>query len=194
MHASLFIYRYIEGKTLKQFLRTNSSIPLESRYSMAQQILHLLQYLHTFSEPIVHSDISPQNFIIDNDFNVHLIDFGCAQAISRLYPASRWIGKYHYLSPEQATGKSWDQRSDLYQAGLILYELFTGQVYLGQDTNENLVALASNPPMQNLDNIPAKLRHILANMLNPETNLRYQSADECIIELSRISQVLLHLS
>ena len=165
------IYRYIEGTTLKNFLHTNREATLETRYALAKQILHLLHYLHTFSEPVVHSDISPQNFIIDDKLNIHLIDFGCAQTISQNLRADTWIGS-----------------SDLYQAGLVLYELLTNEKYFKTGNKIELIKLTSNPPSNDLVKVPKHFRSFIKRLINPDLTLRYQSAEEAICAFYRISR------
>lgn len=180
------IYKYIPGEALSDYLQSDANRDGLQTHAIFTQLLELLHHLHTHTETIVHSDISPHNLIIDDDNKLHIIDFGCAQHISHHHLANTWIGKRRYLSPEQAQGKAWDHRSDLYQAGLIFYELLTGLPYLCAKDHATLAAVAVNPPQFKLDTIKRKHRKFLIPLLNPDPSLRYQTARECLQAFSRL--------
>src|SRR5207237_4570985 len=90
---------------------------------------------------IVHRDVSPQNVLISYAGEVKLVDFGIAKATMKARQTAAGVikGKYYYMSPEQAWGDPIDFRSDIFSAGIVLYEMITGQMlYLEEDLHKLL--------------------------------------------------------
>jgi serine/threonine protein kinase len=84
---------------------------------------------------IVHRDVSPQNLLISYEGEVKIIDFGIAKAANKASKTQAGIlkGKFGYMSPEQVRGLPLDRRSDIFSAGIILYELLTGErLFVGE--------------------------------------------------------------
>ncbi len=184
-------YKHIKGRTvldlLKKGLGCGNSIEHIATNIMLQ-LLESLDYLHSLSEPIVHSDVSPENLLVNQQVKIFLIDFGCASVIdSSQYGVGRWIGKPSYLSPEQAQGLNWDQRSDLYQAGIVFYELLTRRKKNTGATERLARTIAANPPLLDLAGIPATLNDFMTKLLHIDPEQRWQSARECIAELGKIA-------
>lgn len=150
-------------------------------------LLDIIEYLHTRPNPVIHSDISPDNVVVDRNQLVHLIDFGCAQTLSRASPtASTWLGKPLYLSPEQARGQPWGRSSDLYQVGLLLYELLTGKPRnIARDAREARV-MAAEPDALDLRQVPTSLHPILRGLLAPQPEQRWPDARACISALTQV--------
>ncbi len=152
------------------------------------QLLEILDYLHNLPEPIVHSDISPENLLLDYHKKLFLIDFGCARILNsdkdRMY---KWIGKPSYLSPEQARGLSWDQRSDLYQAGIVFYELLCHHKKNFGINEQEARIIAANPPLLNQLYIPSFFYEFITKLLHIDIEQRWQSARECLNELKSIT-------
>jgi hypothetical protein len=119
------VLEYLPGKTARNF-REREGKPSElSILKLAQQMCEILQYLHEQEPPIIHRDISPENWIIDSDLQVFLIDFGAANTY--LSNVTRTVvGKSCYMAPEQVRGKAGFQ-SDVYGLGATLYYLITGE-------------------------------------------------------------------
>ncbi|MEE9412274.1 MAG: serine/threonine-protein kinase [Methylococcales bacterium] len=183
-------YKHIKGRTVLALLQkghgSGGSI-LQIAIDVMTQLLETLDYLHNMSDPIVHSDVSPENLIIDQHARLFLIDFGCARILdSGQQGMAKWIGKPSYLSPEQAQGLNWDHRSDLFQAGIVFYELLTRRKKNSGKTERLARTIAANPPQPNLDSIPASLNNFITKLLSIEPALRWQSASECISELGKI--------
>ncbi|MBT7408688.1 MAG: serine/threonine protein kinase [Methylococcales bacterium] len=187
-------YEYIDGISTLELLqfsyRHKHGVAPPIAAHLLRSLLSILRYLHTFAKhPIVHGDISPDNLLFSPKGEVHLLDFGCIQQIktgeSKYSP---WLGKPSYLSPEQAKALPWDHRSDVYQAGVIFYELLTGQKYISGKTSRDCVLIAANPPKKDfskvLPGMNQKLYNILGKFLASNINERYQSADEAYTDLS----------
>ncbi len=155
------------------------------------QLLEILDYLHSQTNPVVHSDISPENLLLDNSNKLFLIDFGCARTLKFGEKNNiNWIGKPSYLSPEQAQGLDWDQRSDLYQAGIVFYELLClHKKNFGVNEQEARI-IAANPPLLSLLYIPSILSGFIIKLLHPDLSCRWQTARECISELNKINAKL----
>jgi serine/threonine-protein kinase len=184
-------YKHIRGQSVLTLLQKNIGAG-HSRPQIAvnimTQLLNSLDYLHCLSEPIIHNDVSPENLIINQQAKLFLIDFGCAHVLKAGHKGiTKWIGKPSYLSPEQAQGLGWDHRSDLYQAGIIFYELLARRKKNPGATKRLAKTIAANPPPLDATDIPASLNDFIAKLLHIDPEQRWQSAGECIVELGKIS-------
>jgi len=157
---------------------------------LIEQVLAALNVLHDREEPIVHSDLSPENLIVSGD-QVFLIDMGCAQRLNSTSPtASRWVGKPSYLSPEQARGEDWSIQSDIFQAGIVFYELLTGKRWnTGADAAKKKT-FACDPPLTNFAPLPVEVRPVLRSMLKTEPIHRIHSTSLCLRRLQYASAAL----
>ena len=120
------ITEYVDGSTLEERCRASLlSLPEIEHYAL--EILDALDHIH--SRGVIHSDLKPGNIIITADGHVRLIDFGIVRTASAEIAADikEIRGTLHYMSPEQAEGKPYDVRSDLFSFAVILYELCTGK-------------------------------------------------------------------
>lgn len=174
-----YAYRYVEGDNLLLSLTGESNQPSLFGAAIVRQLLSTLSQLHDTRQAIVHGDLSPENVILSEEGPV-MIDFGSAQRLGRdgLIGDGRWIGKPSYLSPEQAQGKRWDARSDLYQTGILLYELLGRRRYnTGSNAHEKRV-FAAAPLRPDYTHIPAVYHPLLNALLEPEPSQRIESATE----------------
>jgi serine/threonine-protein kinase len=125
---------YLEGQTLGRVLKKtiDQALPLAARLEIMCQMLEGLSYLHGFTDldgtplGLVHRDISPNNLFVTFEGGVKVLDFGVAKAagISHVTEAGTFKGKLGYAAPEQIVGRS-DQRSDVFAAGVLLWEILT---------------------------------------------------------------------
>src|SRR5438067_1597147 len=124
---------FLDGRTLKELLVTRGPTPIKVAIDYARQILAALSFAHR--NGVVHRDIKPHNVIVNDDGRIKVTDFGIARSsASQMTEVGSIIGTAQYLSPEQARGAPVDQTSDLYSAGVVLYEMLTGQVPFTGDT------------------------------------------------------------
>jgi serine/threonine-protein kinase len=125
---------YLEGQTLSLLLKKtiDGSLPVAARLEIICQMLEGISYLHGFSDldgtplGLVHRDVSPNNIFITFEGGVKVLDFGVAKAagISHVTESGTFKGKLGYAAPEQIFGRS-DQRSDVFAAGVLLWEVLT---------------------------------------------------------------------
>lgn len=133
------IMEYIDGTDMLRLLEKsrqhNARLPIPASLFMVSETLSGLHYAHTKvgrnGEPlgIVHRDVSPQNIMVTWDGRVKLVDFGIAKARNRAQTTQAGIikGKFYYMAPEQAHGHHVDPRTDVYAAGMVLYEAIAGR-------------------------------------------------------------------
>jgi len=142
---------------------------------------------------IVHRDISPQNVLVSFDGNVKLIDFGIAKAESRFSKTQAGIlkGKFSYMSPEQVKGLGVDHRSDIFAAGVLLWEMLCGQKLFTGDSDiavlEKVRAAEVTPPRRLNPVIPEGLEEVVMRSLAGDPRDRYQWASEMHDDLSRFT-------
>ncbi|MDF2909157.1 MAG: protein kinase [Sporolactobacillus laevolacticus] len=122
------VMEYIEGMTLKEFIKDYSPISINESIHIMKQIL--LAITHAHKRGIVHRDIKPQNILIDESEHVKVTDFGIALAVSgaTITYTRSIMGSAHYLSPEQARGGKATVKSDIYAIGIVMFELLTGKL------------------------------------------------------------------
>ena len=145
---------------------------------------------------VLHRDISPANIVTAGDGAPCLVDFALATPFAEIRPEfthhSEILGTLAYLAPEQTgrTGRSVDQRSDLYAAGATLYELVTGEPPFGSDDPLRLIhdhlAKRAVPPAEVNRGVPVALSEIVMHLLEKEPDSRYQTADGLLHDLERL--------
>lgn len=136
------VMEYVHGLSLAMLMklcaeRTGSGLPPPIACSIVSQALHGLHAAHeavsATREPLglVHQDVSPQNIMVGADGSARVIDFGIAKATAFAPRGedSSVRGKVRYMPPEQMRGDPVDRRTDVFSAGIVLYELLTGQRY-----------------------------------------------------------------
>src|SRR5204862_1126112 len=140
---------------------------------------------------LVHRDVSPQNVLISYEGEVKLIDFGIAKAAGKMSKTQQGIlkGKFGYMSPEQVRGLPLDRRSDVFAAGIVLYELCTGErLFTGSSdfsVLEKVQQARVTPPSQVEPSIPLKLERVILKSLAREPEDRYAHAADVAAELQR---------
>ena len=117
---------YVEGRTLRQVLRDRGPLPPAAALEMIQPVVAALGAAHDAG--IVHRDVKPENVLVGTNGRIKVADFGLARALSDTGTATRGLllGTVNYISPEQALGEPATPRSDVYSAGIVLYEMLTG--------------------------------------------------------------------
>ena len=183
------VMELVEGSTLRKLL--NDGVPLSPERALAivQSVLEALAHAHAAG--IVHRDIKPANVMLTEDGSVKVMDFGIARALgdttTSLTEAAAVIGTAQYFSPEQASGKPVDQRSDLYSVGCLLFELLTGRPpFVGESSisvaDQHVREVPATPSELNPALGPA-VDALVLKALAKDPDLRYQSAQEMSADL-----------
>src|SRR5580658_7700823 len=171
---------FVEGRELSSFLSGNERFPPAAVLRIMSQLLDALDYSHR--NGVVHRDIKPGNIIVLADGSVKVADFGIARIeSSTLTQAGTVMGSPSYMSPEQFLGQTVDGRSDLYSAGVVLYELLTGEVpFTGAFTTiMHRVLNDSAPPPSALNvQVPKGFDVILSRAMAKRPDERFQTAAE----------------
>ena len=182
------VMELIDGITLKQYMERRGQLNWREALHFITQIMRGLSHAH--SRGIIHRDIKPHNIMVLRDGSVKVADFGiaCLAARNAQTMAGREaLGSVHYISPEQAKGERADERSDIYSAGVVLYEMLTGRLPFEGDSPVSIAiqhfsAVPLNP-REIRPEIPEALELICLKAMAPQISSRYQSADEMIRDL-----------
>jgi serine/threonine protein kinase len=175
----------VEGRDLKQELRARGRLPPDEAYSTAIQVAEGLHAIH--AAKVVHRDLKTPNLMRDAAGVVRVMDFGIAKQFGVDSPSAgntgtgQIVGTPEYMSPEQVRGEPLDARSDVYALGIVIWELFTGQVPFRGDTPVATLFKHLSAPVPfdlNTATLPPALVPVLARALAKSADDRYPSAGE----------------
>ena len=199
---------YVDGVTLREYLRTNE-LNLHEVLDIAMQIAAALNAAH--EAHVVHRDIKPDNIMIRRrDDIVKVLDFGLAKPIrtssdngnadlgtSASHPTEPGIvmGTVNYMSPEQSLGlKTLDYRTDIWSLGVVLYEMIAGRPpFEGDDLYQQIVAIQEQPhPLlsQFAEHVPERLEEIISKALAKNPDDRYRTANDFLNDLRNLKRKL----
>ncbi len=171
---------FVKGRELQSFLEANERFALHDIVRIMGQLLEALDYSHR--QGVVHRDIKPSNIIILADGTAKVADFGIARVeSSNLTQAGMVLGTPSYMSPEQFMGQTVDGRSDIFSAGVILYQLLTGEKpFTGSLTTIMHKVLQEQPlPPSKLNvQVPRAFDAVIGKALAKRPDERYQTARE----------------
>ncbi|MDX2014925.1 MAG: protein kinase [Myxococcaceae bacterium] len=204
--APYIALEFVDGKDLRRVVARASErslqLPVSFSLYVVTRLLDALAYAHRKKGDdgkelnLVHRDISPQNILISYEGEVKVIDFGLAKSTlsaTRTHP-SIVLGKFLYMSPEQARHQKVDRRSDLYAVGLCLYELVAGKGPFDGVSPGELMAVVANPKVATLSQVeplcPPALSDVVMKALAPDAAQRFQTAEEF---RGRLLSILLEL-
>lgn len=185
---------YVDGKDVRRVVARmrdrGQPVPLSFSLFITGRVLDALAYAHRKRDEeekelnLIHRDISPQNILVSYEGEVKLIDFGLAKSrltAARTHP-SIILGKFLYMSPEQARHQPLDRRSDLYAVGVCLYELLSGKNPFDEVHPNELMAAVASPriaPLQEVEpSVPAAVAQMVMRALASEPAQRFQTAEE----------------
>jgi serine/threonine protein kinase/CheY-like chemotaxis protein len=198
---------YVRGRDLAAVLsntyRRKEKLPLALSLCIATEFMTGLDYAHRMRSPdgtplgIIHRDISPQNVLISYEGEVKVTDFGIARVIatkSGFQLPGNLHGKFGYMSPEQVLGHEIDQRSDIFSAGVVLWEMLTGtRLFRNKDHKKTIKMIVSHaipPPSTVNPEVPPSVDRICAKALSRDRTARYQTMGALLGELSRVADTL----
>lgn len=173
------VMEYVHGLNLREAMEA-MTIELEEAISIVKQVCIALQYAH--AKGVVHRDIKPENILLGEDGTVKIADFGIARIVenegqNRLTATQQVLGTFHYLAPEQIESPAEaDHRVDIYALGVILYELLTRKMPIGN----------FEVPSQIVDNLDRGLDEIVLKSLQRRPTVRFQSAEELRLAIETI--------
>lgn len=155
------VMEFVEGESLKDYIRRKGMIPGPEACDIATQILAGVQHAHEHG--IIHRDLKSHNILMSKDGQAKVTDFGIAVGMSDVTltynTSSRIMGSVHYISPEQVQGQAVTEKSDIYSVGVIIYEMLTGRLpFLG----ETPISIA-------MQHVQGEL--ILPHQLNPKISM-----------------------
>lgn len=191
----------VEGRDMTQVLikqsRVRRTVPLEAAFYILSETLRGLEYAHTRRGrdgeqiDVVHRDVSPHNILVSWDGEVKITDFGIAKARTKvsLTRPGVVLGKFAYMSPEQARGLAVDARSDVYSAGITLYETLTGRRLFYSEDPAQILAKVREPkvpvPSKYNPSIPAVVDELVMTALAPDPEQRFASARDMATALEQ---------
>lgn len=188
------VMELVEGGTLRELLRERGPMPPHAVAAVFDPLLGGLAVAHRSG--LVHRDVKPENVLISDEGEVKLADFGLVRAIAEagITSTSVILGTAAYLSPEQVRTGSAGPRSDVYSAGLLMYELLTGSTPFTGDT---ALALAYQridrdvpPPSETIDGVPEEFDELVLRATSRDPDARYADAAQMGAELAVIAAEL----
>lgn len=186
---------YIDGPTLERLQealaqRGAAMAPALAAYVCAE-VLKGLDYAHRKGEGVIHRDMSPRNVMLSREGEVKLVDFGIAVTLEQESGGAGKapVGSYPYMSPEQARGERLTGQSDVFSAGVLLWEMLTGRRLFARESAEGtlraVVAAEIAPPSTHRDGVPAALDEMCLRALARDPAARYASAAAWLAEVHR---------
>ncbi len=180
------IMEYVSGCTLKEYIQHHGAqVTVQEAVKITVAIAEGLEHAHMMG--IVHCDVKPHNILITDSGRVKVTDFGIARAINSattMMYTNSVMGSAHYISPEQASGKSINVSTDIYSLGVVLYELLTGEVPFRGETPVSVALQHVKDPVvaPRIKNamIPPQLEQVVLMALEKEPGKRFGSISEMI--------------
>jgi len=175
---------YLEGKPLSQVIQNKEQLPLEVKLEIMNGVLVAILAAHR--ENIIHRDLKPSNIMLKPGYVPVIMDFGISR-IDRevgITAAGELLGTPTYMSPDQFTGSSPDQRSDIYALGVIFYELFTGMLPFDGNTPIEIamkhMKVVPPAPVTLNENIPPTINEIIVKCLEKSPENRFQTISDIL--------------
>ncbi len=182
---------YVEGITLRELIDMRKQVSASATLGIARQLATSLTMAH--EQGVIHRDIKPQNLLLDSAGVLKVMDFGIAQLAERtstLTQTGMVIGTPAYMAPEQLLAETVDARSDLYSAGIVLYECLTGGLPFEAASPISLIAKVLNSvppaPVEKAPGIPLPLSSLVMRLIAKDAADRPQTAVELGEILSRL--------
>jgi serine/threonine-protein kinase len=177
---------FLEGTTLEKYIRKKTEINFKIMAQILIQVCDALDYAH--SHGIVHRDIKPANIMVQDNFQIKVMDFGIARfGQANLTQTGMAMGTPNYMPPEVLKGRIADKRSDIFSLGIMTYELLTGKRPFRGPTISSLIYSILNdnpqPPSQINNRVPDIFNRICEKCLKKNPEERYHSAAEVSSQL-----------
>ena len=184
---------YVRGVTLRYLLDQTHRLPWSAGLRLAKQLCAGLGAAH--AQGVMHRDIKPENLILEPTGNAKLMDFGIARPIKRTEAgqteAGFIVGTPLYLSPEQLEGREVDARADIYSTGVVLYEIFSGELpFHAPSAVEIMLKHLREPapsPRVHWPEIPPKLEAVILRCLEKDPEARYRTVEDLQKDLETLT-------
>src|SRR6202000_348317 len=187
------VFEYVEGETLKARINRIGALDVQEALAYAIEIGRGLTVAH--ARNMIHRDIKPQNVLIDAEGRAKVTDFGISRQLEQdgMTATGRVLGTTDYVAPEQAMGRGADQRSDIYSLGVVLYEMFTGEVPFAADSQVGVAMKHVNEELPDVQALRPELSAASALVVERATSKdpakRYADIGEMIDDLSTALEV-----
>lgn len=187
---------YVPGGDLSQYTTPGKQLPQEQAIQIAFKCCGALDY--AFRQGIVHRDIKPANILVVSGTNIKVADFGAAYLSKGGAQQIAAIGSPLYMSPEQVRGEPLGHHSDMFSLGVVLYQLFTGQLPLMAPTLDELLAKICDEtplaPSARRPELSPDIDRILLRMMAKTPEQRYPSWADLALDIARIGRLSVHQS
>jgi serine/threonine-protein kinase len=188
------VMELVEGGTLRELLTERGPMPPHAVAAVLRPVLGGLAAAHRAG--LVHRDVKPENVLISDEADVKIVDFGLVRAVAEagITSTSVILGTAAYLSPEQVKDGNASPRSDVYAAGIVAYELLTGQTPFSGDTSLSVAYQRLDtdvpPPSGVISGVPAQFDDLIERATARDPVDRYADAQEMGAELDAIADAL----
>ena len=182
-HAYL-VMEFFEGGDLNKRLG-GKALPPEEALRLFRELMFALGDIH--EKGILHRDLKPQNLMFRDDGSLAIVDFGIAKDISAVDRTGHGeiLGTPRYMSPEQVQGRVLDLRTDIYSAGVLLYQMLTGKHLFEGETAVEVALHHLNTPPPGLAPELSRYQRLIDKLIEKDRDARFRNADEVIGFLSR---------
>jgi eukaryotic-like serine/threonine-protein kinase len=182
-HAYL-VMEFFEGGDLMKRLG-GKALAAGECLRLFRELMMALGDIH--EKGILHRDLKPQNLMFRNDGSLAIVDFGIAKHIDAadMTGQGEILGTPRYMSPEQVQGRALDLRTDIYSAGVLLFQMLTGRHLFDGDTAVEVALHHLNTPPQALPEELSQYQRLLDKLLDKDRDARFRNADEVLGFLSR---------
>ena len=195
---------YINGRDLNQLMNRckdqRLTVPAEAALYLTAEVCAGLDFAHRQRDMngkllrLIHRDVSPQNIMISQEGEVKIVDFGIAKSLASQQETEAGVikGKFCFMSPEQARGQKLDHRTDIFSAGIMLYELLAGQPMYDNSDDHQLLHQVRNAqfiPIETLrPDLPTAIHKVVNRALAVDREKRYPSARHLQHALEKVMQ------
>ena len=193
--AHYLVMEYVDGEAVSAAIKRSHGLEPVHAFRIIAEVCAGLDYAHSLADEegnslhIVHRDVSPQNVLLGYDGAVKIIDFGVAKASTQSHETQvgSFKGKYAYMSPEQARGKSADRRSDVHSVGIVLWEMLTGKSLFHREsvfhTMEAVVSMDPPSVHEKHPELSPRIDDIIAKAIAKSPDERYQNCGDLQVDI-----------